>query len=135
MREAIMGVPRLGSFVRDEGGELASRFYERAAECARLAELASDAPELRRDYCHLANCYLLLAQAEISRAEQGGNQDLVVSRTSERPAIRSQTSAMRINSDPALSSETREAISTHSAARSPAKFLCVSNASSPTPKT
>jgi hypothetical protein len=103
VREAIMGVPHLSSFVRDEVGELASRFHERAAECARLAELASDAPELQRGYCHLANCYLLLAQAEISRSEQASDQDLAVFCTSERSAVRSQTSAMRVNSDPAFS--------------------------------
>jgi hypothetical protein len=48
--------------------ELASLFRERAAECVKLAELATD-PEARRDYCQLASCYLLLAQRALQHVE------------------------------------------------------------------
>jgi hypothetical protein len=50
--------------------ESASGFRERAAECVRLAELASDTAA-RRDYCLLANCYILLARWELGRVDGG----------------------------------------------------------------
>jgi hypothetical protein len=49
--------------------DLVSRFRERAAECVQLAELTNHA-ELVRDYCYLANCYMLLAENELRRAEE-----------------------------------------------------------------
>jgi hypothetical protein len=51
--------------------ELASRFRELAAECVRLAELATDNVS-RRDYCRLATYYILLAQNALQRAEDAG---------------------------------------------------------------
>jgi hypothetical protein len=46
-----------------------SSYRDRAAECAKLAEIASD-PAIREGYRKLAEAYLNLAKAELGRAEQ-----------------------------------------------------------------
>jgi hypothetical protein len=94
--------------------ELVSRFRERAAECVRLAELSTD-HDLRCDYCHVASCYLLLAENELRRAQSSHLS--TASGASDRFAILSQMSAVRVSNEPALSSDTSEANSRHSPAR------------------
>jgi hypothetical protein len=96
--------------------ELASLFRDRAAECVRLAELSTD-HESSRDYCHLASCYLLLAENELQRVEQAQCHSAAVPSVSDLIAKLSQTSAIRVNNDPALWSDISEANSRHSAAR------------------
>jgi hypothetical protein len=52
----------------------ACRYRDFAAECVRLADLAVEMP-VREGFRRLATSYLLLAQAELTRAEAAAERD------------------------------------------------------------
>ena len=54
--------------------ERAKRYEERAAECLRLATLATSA-DAGREYEHIADAYLTLADAELALAAQWAARD------------------------------------------------------------